>query len=259
MKIGGTIIVHNAIEFDYCIEAAVESLLGVCENVLVFDGGSTDGTWGLLRSGFKDPYNTCLLLTIRKGAWDIGAMGVGLSEMTNEARESLQSLSGERYFHINLQADEVIHEDDYPLIREYAKRGGTYALNRLNFWMDAQHILPPEEKVGSRIVRMAPSHISSVGDAQSLDPSGGFEITPIRIFHYGFIRNMGAFVAKSRGMQQAVFNTVDPIIDAVEKEGVKALLDPKHPTAVAPERLLPYRGTHPKAAHKWLKEHGYEV
>jgi hypothetical protein len=250
MNLGGTLIVRNAIEFDFCVEAAVRSLLGVCDQVVVVDGYSDDGTWEWL-SEFQPNVTK---LAVHQEDWNPSPLGTWLADLTNKARLRLTTP-----MQLNLQADECLSEEDYPLIRHLASTGQTYTLERLNFWLDHRHILPPNEKVGSTIVRLAPTSLPCVGDAQGLEHTRGWTRSQAHIFHYGFIRDPRKLAAKARPMQQAFFNTTDPIWDAVEREGLGALGDARHATAVARERLTPYHGTHPKVAHGWLREHGYNV
>lgn len=251
MTLGGTLIVRNAIAFDYPLEAAVKSLLGVCDQVIVLDGYSDDnGTWVLLEKLARENRRLALM----RKEWNPTPMGTWLATLTNVAREAL----GAR-MHLNLQADEVLHENDYDLIRELASTGKTWTLERLNFWLDNKHVLPPEEKVGQTIVRLAPTGLPCVGDAQGLEHAHGWERSSARIFHYGFIRDAKKLVAKSRPMQQAFFGTQDSIWDAVEVEGIKALGDERHATAVPKSRLIHFQGKHPNVAREWLWAHGYSL
>lgn len=243
--LGGTLIAHNVFEYDYTPLAALSSLLSVCDEVVFLDAGSTDDTAAWVNSFSNEN------LKIVSAPWNPCAMGTWLSDLTNEAKSHLNTK-----IHLSLQSDEVLHEDDFSMIKNHAERGGKYSFERLNFWLDNRHRLKDNVKVGSRIVRMAPIDVPSVGDAQSLEPSD-YEVSPMRIFHYGFIRNPEAFVAKSRPMQQAFFNTNDPILDAVEKEGLRALGDKKHETAVPMEDLIPYKGSHPRSVWPWLRKNGY--
>lgn len=253
MTLGGTLIVHNATEFDFCVEAAVRSLCGVCDTVLVLNAGSTDNTRDILAELLFNRTDHCDY-KFAGVDWEPNSMGAWLADLTNMARSTLHT-----DMHLNLQADEVLHEADYPLIRKLAQTGETLTFERLNFWLDHKHILPPHTKVGSTIVRLAPTHIPSVGDAQGLDPSNGWKRSTARIYHYGFIRDPRKWASKSREMQQAFFNTVDPIVDAVEADGISAMGNADYPTAVPMEQLVRYDGRHPIVAHGWLRNHGYEV
>jgi glycosyltransferase involved in cell wall biosynthesis len=250
MTLGGTLIVRNGIEFDYCTKAAVTSLLGVCDKVVVVDGQSTDGTYEMLRVMASIDKR----LTVLQREWKPCSMGTWLADLTNEARKALNT-----DMHINVQADEVLFEQDYPLIRKLASTGKIYTVERLNFWHDHRHLLPPDEKVGSTIVRLAPQSLPCVGDAQGLAHEQGWERSQIRLAHYGFIRDPYKLAAKSRPMQQAFFNTTDPVWEDVDKRGKVALIDPANPTCVAIDKLHHYAGSHPKAAHSWLLNHFYKI
>jgi len=247
--IGGTLIVRNAIAFDYCLKEALNSLLKVCDQVVVVDGESDDGTWEWLQS---HP-NKSGELILEQRPWKPSPLGTWLADLTNTARSYLTTQT-----HLSLQADEVLHEADYPVIRACAESRRVWRLNRLNFWLDPQHMLRPEVKVGSRIVRLAPTSVPCIGDAQGLQPSGATDCDA-RIYHYGFLRNPQKLAAKARPMLKAFFNLADPIFDAVEQRGLEALGDATFATAVPREQLLPYTGTHPKVAHAWLREHGFTV
>jgi hypothetical protein len=250
MTLGGTLIIRNGIAYDFCFQAAVRSLLGVCDEVVVVDGFSDDGTHEALQQmAHGEPR-----LRVLQRAWLPTPLGTWLSDLTNQARTHLTT-----GMHINLQADEVLHENDYKLLRELANTGRVWTLERLNFWLNARHLLPPNEKVGSTIVRLAPTTLPCVGDAQGLAHEQGWERSAARIFHYGFIRHAKALVAKARPMQQAFFGTQDSIWDEVERVGLKALGDTKHATAVPRSRLVPFVGKHPEMAREWLWQHGYAL
>lgn len=248
MTLGGTLIVRNAIEFDYCVEAAVRSLLGVCDKVVVVDGFSTDGTHELLQALASVDRK----LVVLQRPWIPSSMGTWLADLTNQTREQLGT-----DMHLSGQADEVYCEADYGLISKLSDTGRIYTVERLNFWHDHRHLLPPHEKVGSTIVRLAPASLPCVGDAQGLAHEQGWERSTVRLMHYGFIRDPRKLAAKSRPMQRAFFNTVDPIWDKVEAVGKNALVE-EGGTGVSLARLIPYNGPHPKVAEQWLKEHGYE-
>jgi hypothetical protein len=252
LTLGGTMIVHNAIERDYCVTEAVQSLCGLCDQVVILDASSTDGTLAELSN--LNTSQHCQYRVISGYPWQPNGNGAWLADLTNKARATLDTM-----MHVNLQADEVLHEEDYSLIRKMSDTGGVYTLERLNFWGDNKHLLPTGEKVGTHIVRLAPTNVPSVGDAQALEWSPGCVKSRARIFHYGFIRSANGFVAKSIDMMSNWGFGLDPILEGVERNGMEALLDPKYATAVTRSRLSEYTGGHPLIAHNWLKKRGYTV
>lgn len=250
MTLGGTLIVRNSIRFDYCLEAALLSLFPICDEVVVVDGYSDDGTWEMLRGMARQESK----LRLQQERWVPNGGGEWLSELTNRAIAMLTTEAN-----LNLQADEVVCEWSYPLVLELAATGGIYTLERLNFWHDHRHLLPPDEKVGTHVVRLAPVDVQSVGDAQSLATNFGWQRSRVQLMHYGFLRKGPAFVAKSREMMAAWGWGLDPVLEEVERRGMEALVDPVNATSVPVQRLVPYMGPHPRVAHRWLQERGYKV
>jgi septum formation topological specificity factor MinE len=248
LTLGGTMIAHRAVEYDYCLKAALMSLMDVCDEVVVVaTEESHDGTHDLLAKLRTDK------LKVIHRQWVPSSKGKWLADLTNEARLSLST-----EMHLSLQADEVLHHDDYPLLRQMASTKDVYRLNRINFWYDHRHQLPPEVKVGSRIIRMAPVNVPSGGDAQALDWPYACS-SNARIFHYGFIRRAQALSAKGRPFVKAINGGEDPLWDDVDARGAPALIDAKNATAVTLDQLLPFVGTHPVRAHEWLTDHRFKV
>lgn len=243
-QIGGTLIVHNAIERDYCVEAALESLIPLVDEVVVIDASSTDGTADLLHS---IKARAGIPFRIINVAWSPNRLGRWLASLTNVAREALSSP-----YHLNLQADEVFEDGHADEIRSAASSRLPLIFRRLNFWFDNWHIAPPGKVCGHQCIRSAASDIPSVGDAEQLGARPPVRQAQTRIFHYGFIRRADGFVTKTKEMQQAFFNTVDPIVLKIPDYGMKALLE-----SVPMQNLLGFVGAHPKVAHKWLSERGF--
>jgi hypothetical protein len=249
--IGGTMVCHNCFEFDYCLEAAIDSLLPVCDEVIIVDAESTDDTSGFLKWKSHNERK----IRIIPGPWIPNKMGKWLATLGNLARETLTT-----DFHFHLQADEVIHEDSYHGIRKIADDGVGAVCIRLNFWHDHRHLLPPGRHVSREVVRLAPIDCPLVGDAESILMDGHrFVESEITIFHYGFIRDSSAYVAKAKPMHTGFFGFYDPQLDAIEKDGKSAMTNPSVNSAVPMEQLFPFNGNHPKVARKWLTDHGYDL
>lgn len=242
--IGGTLYGRNCFDLDYCLEASLDSLLGVCDEVVVLECESSDNTFEFLRArADADPR-----INLHRVPWLTSREGVWLRELGNAARAMLKS-----DYHVHLQADEVIHEDSYPLIRQIAKTGHAAFCHRWNFWTDHKHILNPGKVCGHRIVRVAPQRIEIFGDGEGM-PSNVIHTDPteIQIFHYGFIRNVEQLSKKGKEIQIGYWGEYDPIWDEVDKSGKQPLMD-LYPI----ETLIPFNRSHPKVAQKWLSEHGF--
>lgn len=202
--LGGTLFVRNGIKYDYCFKEAILCLQLLCDQVIVLDAGSDDGTVGELKtlSNEKTTFIFC-----DPSEWEAqGKERFKLSYFTNKAASFLET-----DWHINLQADEIIHESSFNTIRQAIQKGGEgYWSTRINCWGSTRHALnvPDNRKpVGTEVLRLAKTGYPSVDDAQSLSCPGSFEyLNDIRIYHYGFVRNKYVHCDKIRHMITQIFN-----------------------------------------------------
>ena len=251
MTLAGIVCVRNGLDLDYSWREAVDSLRGVCDEVVICDCDSTDGTREAMDI-LADEHSNITLVNypwtnpINNTLW--------YPEWINYARQHAKSQ------HIlHLDADEMIHEVDYPLIREAANAGRVLYLKRFNFWKDSRHLIPDGVCCGTKVLRMAPANMPIPSDypyepaavTQSLAQESN-----IRVFHYGFIRKRDAFFRKARTVHHIWSGSFDPRLEAAEKfEGQWSTM----PGVTGWEdRLIHYNGSHPKAAHKWLKDRSYD-
>ncbi len=239
--------IHNGIEFDYCFVEALQSLLDVCDEVSVVDAGSTDATRECLNG--MAYFNG--KLTITSAPWE-PAPGNGfewLIKLANLAREQLTT-----DYHFSLQADEVLHVEDYEKIRAFVDRGGLGFIRRLNFWRDAQHWC----HVGGRdLFRLAPIQVGNVQGDGHLDSSAPGEVihTGIHVYHYGALRRFEPLRKKTIEQELNVwgFDTIDMF-----GSGKKLLSKSRKEWDDFYEAdLLPFEGTHPPIMRNWLTERGY--
>ena len=109
MTISGFSFVRNGILFDYPFIESLQSILPLCDEFVIAVGNSSDNTLARIRS----LNNT--KIKIIETVWDesIRTGGTILAEQTDIA---LHHTSGDWAFY--LQADEVVHEHDLPIIRE---------------------------------------------------------------------------------------------------------------------------------------------
>ena len=108
MKISGFTFCRNAVKYDYPIVESITSALPLCDEFIVNVGRCGDGTLELIQS-IRDPK-----IKIVESVWDESLRQGGLiySQQTNIA---LAHCTGDWAFYI--QADEVFHEDDLPVLR----------------------------------------------------------------------------------------------------------------------------------------------
>lgn len=110
MKVSGFTIVRNAIKFDYPVVESIRSVLPLVDEMVVLVGQSEDGTRDLIAS-IGDPK-----IRISDSIWD-DRLREGGRVLAVETDKAQALLSPDSDWAIYIQADEVLHEQDYPAIR----------------------------------------------------------------------------------------------------------------------------------------------
>lgn len=195
MKVSGFTIIRNAILMDYPVIESIKSLLPLVDEMIVALGQSDDNTKEHILS-INDPK-----IKVIDTYWDTtkNKGGLILSEKTNEA---LSHCSNDWCFY--LQGDEVLHEEDYPLIRDSLslanKTAGVSGLlfKYIHFY-GSHSVVASSRKWYRNEIRVIKksSGVQSVADAQGFRIAG--EKVPVissgaRVFHYGWVKppkNMG--------------------------------------------------------------------
>jgi len=254
--LSGFTVCKNAISLDYCIRECIESLLPVCDEVVVGEMGSDDGTLTfLLDWAAHEPKLRIVMIndwTTARGdpKWFVEAL--------NQTREHLKYS-----MMLQLDADEVLcdDEDTRGAIKRAFDNNDAIALNRLNFVRDPVSLIPENECCGKYVVRVGPSHLWLPSD----EPHARGEIHLLDmahhepralIYHLGFLRRRESFFAKARVVLGAFFNEFDTRLAAAESEGT-------HPFEKFPwwNRLesFPAHYGYPKAVRQWMEDRGYTV
>ena len=202
-KLAGVCFVRNAVLYDYCIEASIKSMQAFCDIVCVCYVESDDGTLELLKS-----IGGITLMSCSNEDWNNVQGREKLSHFQNVAIMYAQ-MEGYEYVFL-CQADEVVHEDSIPYIKQALELGEEgYYVTRHNMWGDKDHMLnvPQSRKPVSTVVnRLTKSCYRSVDDGESiLSPLSYDFINKIEIFHMGFIRNNRKHVSKIKEMQKNIF------------------------------------------------------
>ena len=195
--VSGFSIVRDARELDYPVLESLRSLLPLVEEVVVVahrDDGETLGMLGGLDDG---------RVRVVPIDWDEGPRGGGrtLAWLTNIALARCR-----HPWAFYLQADEVIHEDDYVRIRRalerYDRARGVDALSfrYLHFEGSYGYVNPLRYRRQCRLVRND-GRLASVRDAAGFARADGRRLgtrsSGARIFHYGWARRPDALKAKT--------------------------------------------------------------
>jgi glycosyltransferase involved in cell wall biosynthesis len=189
MKVVGFTFVRNGVMFNYPFLESLHSLLPVCDEVVVAVGRSDDNTLEQIKSLQSSK------VRIIETVWDdsLRKSGVILSQQTNLA---LDQVAGD--WAIYLQADEVLHEKDYPVI----KNAMTFHQNMNEvegLLFHYKHFYGSYNYIGDsrrwyrreiRIVRPS-SKVRSWGDAQGFRIDGRklrVKLIDATVYHYGWVK-----------------------------------------------------------------------
>lgn len=256
MTLGGSLFVHDAIRLDYCVEAAIESLVPLCDRVVAMDCQSTDGTLDLLHA-IADRHPN--VQVVPNSPWEVADHYIRLAMLANAAREQLKTR-----WHFMIQADEVLHECSYGAIREMVAADGhgklAFRVRRFNLWGTPDHYVRLDslhKPCSDEPTRLGRQDVPAIGDGESLIENRGAArelIEHVTLFHYGFVRHGHVLIDKVIEMESwfhGPHGTPDARVVAMREAGTGFA-----PAEIIPEQdLLPIPIAHPKAAEAWLASH----
>ena len=192
MKISGFTFIRNGVQFDYPFEESIRSLLPLVDELWVNVGEGGDTTLERVQK-LAAEFTKIKIFT---SVWDeeLRKGGLILAQQTNLA---LAKCTGD--WGIYLQADEVLHEEDYPAIREALARAHQdervdgLVFDYVHFYGDffVVNRNPSAYRREVRAVRLGRG-VQSVKDAQGFRRGDNQKLNVIaakaRIFHYGWVR-----------------------------------------------------------------------
>jgi len=206
--------IRNAQIMGYPVVEAIRSILPIVDEYLVGVGQSDDDTRALIES-IGDPR-----IRILDTHWDLGSTTGGfiLADKTNEL---LDQCRGAWCFY--LQADEVVHERDLPIIVERCRalrsdaRVEGLLFSYLHFYGSYGVVAHARNWYRNevRIVRSGVG-IRSIGDAQSFSAPGGkprVERSGAVIHHYGHVKPPTLMGRKHKLMARWWSQRPDPAFD----------------------------------------------
>lgn len=241
-RLGGTQFVIDGLKYDYCFSESIKSLKEFCDEVVVVDAGSRDGTVEVLKT-LEDKKTKIIYLD--REEWDSLHGWHKLNYFSNKA---ISELTAEYNFY--QQADEVAHESCYKAIREAVDYGTAeaYSVKRINLWNTPFQMLNVKgnrNPCSTEVIRLAKSHYMTGGDAESIyAPASSAYVDKIRLYHFGFVRSKKVHADKIRNMQANVFEVgVDKKLDGM------TVFDPTK--WFSDDDLLPVQEPLPKIMQKW--------
>jgi glycosyltransferase involved in cell wall biosynthesis len=209
-KISGFSLVRNGIKFDYPFLESWRSILPVVDELVLNLGKSDDESLAIAQQFAREEGQG--KVRIIETEWPLNdpakkKSGLILSEQTNIALEACQY---DWCFYI--QADEVIHEADVPVIRKAVEQAAKQDLDAVVFeychFYGSFNVIQQTRSAYRREMRIIrkSSGARSVGDAQSFRKPDGEKLNAVlskaRIFHYGWVRTPDAMKEKTVFMDQ---------------------------------------------------------
>lgn len=248
----GIMAIRNGIELDYCTELAVLSMLPICDEILIGDGGSTDGTREFFTEwAVREPKIHVLDYPWPDPVGDYMIHQKWLNWIQQFAQFDMVC---------TVDADEVFDPSSYPRMREAVRDHECLWFHRVNLWQDPQHEAPHGTVCGHEVARIGPKELPLVSDQQY--PGGEPEIRvrakrdpSLRIWHLGFLRDKAKFLKKSRCEQRYLLNTYDARLEQCERTGEDWV-----PLTMWKDRQLIQHGLIiPEFVKPWLLERGHSI
>ncbi|MBI9033228.1 MAG: hypothetical protein JEZ03_02040 [Bacteroidales bacterium] len=200
MKVSGFTFIRNAIKYDYPIIEAINSILPICDEMVVAVGKSDDSTLELIQNIDKDK------IRIIETIWDdrLREGGRVLAEETNKAFHAISNDSDWCFY---IQGDEVVHERYLDNIRSAMEQWKDHKeVDGLLF--NYKHFYGSYDYFGSsshwyrkeiRIIRKN-DKIYSYRDAQGFRKNDNekLQVKPIdaEVYHYGWVKDPRAMQRK---------------------------------------------------------------
>lgn len=260
MKVTGFSFIRNALQYDYPIVEAIQSILPLCDDFVIAVGKSDDNTLGLIKS-ISSPK-----IKIIETVWN-DSLREGGRVLAAETDKAFQAISDDSDWAFYIQGDEVVHEQYYDIIRKEMLRWKDnpkvdgLLFNYKHFYgsYDYIGISPMWYRKEIRIIR-TDKNIYSYRDAQGFRKNDNqkLNVKPIDayIYHYGWVRH-----PKYMQRKMETFNRLYHTDEWVEKNMVKA--DEFDYSNI--DALSKFEGTHPEAVRErinkinWKFDHDLKI
>lgn len=200
MKVSGFTFIKNAVKFQFPIVEAIQSILPLCDEVVVAVGDSEDGTRELVASIDSK-------IKIIDTVWDENQKeGAVLAIETNKALNTVSKTSDWCFY---IQGDEVVHEDGYEEIKSAMHQwkdvkevdGLLFKYRHFYGSFDYIGISSQWYKNEIRIIKNGKS-IFSYKDAQGFRKNDNqkLKVKPLNAFihHYGWVREPKTMELKAK-------------------------------------------------------------
>lgn len=206
MKVSGFTFIRNAIQLDYPIVEAIQSILPICDEVVVAVGNSDDATMALIEGIAPDK------IKIVPTVWD-DSLREGGKVLADETNKAFAAIAKDSDWAFYIQGDEVIHEKYLPVVQQAMETNlNNKAVDGLLF--NYTHFYGSYDYIGSsskwyrheiRVVRNDQS-IYSYRDAQGFRKGDNQKLNvkaiDAVIYHYGWVKAPEAMQRKQESFHK---------------------------------------------------------
>jgi hypothetical protein len=250
MKVAGFSFIKNAVKYQYPIVEALQSILPICDEVIVAVGNSEDNTRELV--GAIDPVK----IKIVDSVWDENLKKDG-KVLAAETDKAFAAISNDADWCVYIQGDEVLHEkyhdEVYLAMQRWKDEKAVDGLlfNYLHFYgsYDYTGVSSQWYKKEIRVVRNDRS-IYSYRDAQGFRKGDNqkLRVKPLAayIYHYGWVREPNTMQAKINNVGR--YWKGDEYSEQMEKTYSGAF------DYANIDALEKFTGTHPKPMQHYVDE-----
>ena len=241
MKVSGFTFIRNAVRYDYPVVESITSLLPLVDELVVCVGDSADNTLELIESIGSSK------IKIIHSVWD-DSLREGGKILAIETNKALAAVAHDADWCFYLQGDEVLHEEDYEVIRNGMARYKDDAkvegllFNYRHFYGSYQY-LGNSRKWYRHEIRIVRNNIGvhSFRDAQGFRVKNrmlNVKSVDAFIYHYGWVKNPNQQTEKQKNFHKLWHNdeTVKNMVQADEYDynsiDSLALFQGKHPAVM---------------------------
>jgi glycosyltransferase involved in cell wall biosynthesis len=243
--ISGFTFARNAIKYDYPLKECLNTLLAICDEVVVIVGDSEDQTSEVVGS-IKNSK-----LKIIQTKWDESQGYKVLSQQTNIAMNQCSGKWG-----LYLQCDEIIHENYFEILKKEIEEACEndeiegLLFNYKHFYASYNlcHTGRRFYRNEVRAIKLG-LNIESYNDAKGFRRMGrklAVKAIPVEIYHYGYVRNPIIMKEKSYDFHKLWH----------DEEKIKKMVS-SQPTSYQIENnydLVEFKETHPAVMNEHIRQ-----
>lgn len=255
--LSGHMPLHLGERHDYPWREVILSALPIVDEfVLLVSETDEDGTLAAAKA-FAAEHRKVRL--IAHDWWNPARREFALADGTDMCIEACHGT-----FHLALQADEVIHENQYATLRGIAENGSwPWAMfGRLNFFGSFDLVNVNRDRWPCEVVRLGRRdlypQLRSHGDATHLGIVRDYDavLHPrldardlVQFWHYSYSRRPGSYLKRQKAMADLYRLPEDPRLVRCREAGHMDWF-----SVVPRSEFVPVPGPHPKVMHAWIEE-----